>query len=127
MSIPAELFYTAEHEWVDHPAAGRARVGITDFAATALGDVVFVDLPPIGATLVAGAPCGEIESTKSVSEIFAPVSGTVVEVNRRVVDAPEVVNEDPYGEGWLFAVDVAPPVPSLLDATGYAALPDVTT
>lgn len=127
MSIPLELFYTADHEWVADPTAARARVGITDFAAQALGDVVFVSLPEVGAGVTAGTPCGEIESTKSVSDVFAPVSGTVVEVNQAVLDTPELVNDDPYGEGWLFVVEVAPPLPSLLGAAEYAALPDVAT
>ncbi|MDR0433226.1 MAG: glycine cleavage system protein GcvH [Bifidobacteriaceae bacterium] len=125
MSIPSNLFYTQEHEWVADPSSSPARVGITAFAANALGDVVFVDLPDVGAALTAGAPCGEIESTKSVSEIFSPLNGTVVEVNAEVVDAPELVNDDPYGKGWLFAVQPSQPIPSLLDAAAYAALPDV--
>jgi glycine cleavage system H protein len=125
MSIPAELFYTAEHEWVAAPAGPRARVGITDFAASALGDVVFVDLPEVGEEVIAGEACGEIESTKSVSELYAPVSGTVIEINQSVIDAPELVNDDPYGSGWLFVIEATPPAPVLLDADGYAALPDV--
>jgi glycine cleavage system H protein len=124
-SIPSELFYTVEHEWVADPAGPEARVGITEFAAHALGDVVFVDLPAVGTLVAAGQPCGEIESTKSVSDLFAPVSGKVVAVNDDVVATPELVNEDPYGRGWLFTVAANGPVPVLLDAAGYAALPDV--
>jgi glycine cleavage system H protein len=122
MAIPTDLSYTPEHEWVAAPAGPLARVGITDHAAGQLGDVVYVQLPEVGSAVRAGQACGEIESTKSVSELFAPVSGTVVEVNQAVVDGPELVNEDPYGAGWLFTVAAAPPAPELLDAAGYAAL-----
>jgi glycine cleavage system H protein len=126
MPIPSNLFYTSEHEWVADPAGPIARVGITDFAASALGDVVFLDLPEVGQMVNAGEACGEVESTKSVSQLYAPVSGTVAEVNQEALDAPELVNEDPYGRGWLFTVEAAPPAPVLLDANGYAALPDVS-
>ncbi|MDR1428453.1 MAG: glycine cleavage system protein GcvH [Bifidobacteriaceae bacterium] len=125
MSIPSELFYTAEHEWVAHPSGPQARVGITEYAATTLGDIVFVDLPEFGQHVKAGEACGEIESTKSTSELYSPVSGRVIGVNERVVDAPELVNDDPYGEGWLFVVEAVAPLPALLDANAYAALPDV--
>src|SRR2546425_2816016 len=99
MEFPDQLRYTKEHEWVaiDGP---RARVGITDFAQDALGDVVFVQLPDVGLEVLAHAACAEVESTKSVSEIYAPVAGTVVEVNTALDDRPELVNEDPYGAGW---------------------------
>ncbi|NLE72087.1 MAG: glycine cleavage system protein GcvH [Actinomycetales bacterium] len=102
--IPENLRYTVEHEWVtdDEPAT----VGITAVATAALGDIVFVELPEVGAAVTAGAVCGEIESTKSVSELYAPVSGTVVEVNEAVTADPAVVNADPYGAGWLFKVAV---------------------
>jgi glycine cleavage system H protein len=126
MAFPSHLFYTSEHEWVAEPAGPLARVGITDFAALALGDVVFVDLPEVGELVNAGEACGEIESTKSVSELYAPVSGAVAEVNQAVIDAPELVNDDPYGRGWLFTVETTGPAPVLLDADGYAALPGVT-
>jgi glycine cleavage system H protein len=123
MNFPEELRYSAEHEWiaVDGP---RARVGITDFAQDSLGDVVYVDLPVVGANVLANASCAEIESTKSVSEIFSPVSGTIVEVNETLNDAPEQVNGDPYGAGWIFALELADPgeLAALLDAAAYRAL-----
>lgn len=118
-TFPANLRYTAEHEWVDD--GSPATVGITAVAAEALGDVVFVELPAVGSTVEAGAVVGEIESTKSVSELFSPVSGTVVEVNEAAVDDPSVVNADPYGAGWLLKVDVTGTGP-LLSAEEYRAL-----
>lgn len=102
--IPDHLRYTAEHEWVT--ADDPATVGITATAADALGDIVFLELPEVGAALSAGAVCGEIESTKSVSELYSPVTGTVVEVNAEAVDDPSIVNADPYGRGWLIKVSV---------------------
>ena len=123
MEFPDELRYSAEHEWVavDGP---RARIGITDFAQDSLGDVVYVELPGTGANVLAHASCAEVESTKSVSEIFSPVTGTVVEVNEALNDAPEQLNADPYGAGWIFVVEMADPseVGSLLDAAAYRAL-----
>lgn len=123
MEYPEGLRYSAEHEWVAVEGA-RARVGVTDFAQDSLGDVVYVELPGVGANVMAGASCGEIESTKSVSEIFSPVTGTVVEVNGDLDDAPEQVNGDPYGAGWIFVVELADPaeLDDLLDATAYKAL-----
>ncbi|HEX6970027.1 MAG TPA: glycine cleavage system protein GcvH [Micromonosporaceae bacterium] len=119
--IPEELRYTAEHEWVAGDGSGPVRVGITHFAQDALGDIVFVQLPEVGAAVTAGESLGEIESTKSVSEIYAPISGTVVACNDRLADAPETVNRDPYGEGWL--VEIAPDDPAaiggLLTADAY--------
>ena len=103
---PEDLKYTAEHEWVKAAEEGPVRVGITDFAQDALGDIVYVQLPEVGSAVRAGDACGELESTKSVSEIFAPVSGTVTARNEAVVTAPEVINSDPYGDGWMF--DVTP-------------------
>ncbi|MDO8106083.1 glycine cleavage system protein GcvH [Isoptericola sp. b441] len=120
MSNPTELQYTAEHEWV--AAGDPATVGITAHAADALGDVVYLELPEVGATITAGEVCGEIESTKSVSELFAPVDGTVVEVNSAAVDDPSVVNADPYGAGWLLRVAVSGDGGELLTAEQYAAL-----
>ncbi|MEU6643313.1 glycine cleavage system protein GcvH [Saccharomonospora sp. NPDC046836] len=120
MNIPQNLSYTKEHEWVQLDD-GVATVGVTAFAAESLGDVVFVQLPAVGDTVTAGEVCGEIESTKSVSELFSPVSGEVTEVNKSVVDAPETVNADPYEAGWLFRVRTAT-VPDLLDAAAYAEL-----
>jgi len=123
MQIPDDLRYSSDHEWV-RSEPGRVRVGITDYAQDALGDVVFVDLPEVGATVAAGESIAEVESTKSVSDIYAPVAGTVLEVNGDLADAPERLNEDPYGEGWIFvlAVDEPSGADDLLDAAAYRAL-----
>lgn len=99
--IPAELRYTAEHEWVRRTGEDTVRVGITDFAQSSLGDVVYVQLPAVGAAVTAGETFGEVESTKSVSDLYAPVSATVVAVNTELEGNPQLVNSDPYGEGWL--------------------------
>ncbi|MDT7805057.1 MAG: glycine cleavage system protein [Actinomycetota bacterium] len=121
MSIPENLKYTKEHEWLN--VEGEvATVGITAFAAESLGDIVFVQLPDVGATITSGEVFGEVESTKSVSELYAPVSGEVVEVNGTTSDTPEVINSDPYTEGWLLKVRLTGDVPELLDAAAYAAL-----
>jgi glycine cleavage system H protein len=122
---PDGLRYSAEHEWVAVDG-DRARIGITDFAQDALGDVVYVQLPEIGAAVAANASCAEVESTKSVSDIYSPVSGTVVEVNATLADAPEQLNQDPYGAGWIFVVQVSDPaeLESLMDATAYRATID---
>ncbi|GAA4417643.1 glycine cleavage system protein GcvH [Actinokineospora soli] len=121
MSTPQNLAYTEEHEWVDAADPSAAVVGITAYAAAALGDVVYVQLPSVGDTLTAGEPCGEIESTKSVSELYAPADGTVVEINEAVVDTPELVNTDPFGDGWLFKFQVSGAL-ELLDADAYTEL-----
>ncbi|SEE03064.1 glycine cleavage system protein GcvH [Ruania alba] len=122
MNVPEDRQYTAEHEWV-RLSGGVATVGITAHAASALGDVVFVELPAVGDTVTAGESCGEIESTKSVSELYAPVTGEVIEVNSLAVDTPEQVNDSPYDGGWLFRVDVGDVVTGqLLDAAAYRAL-----
>jgi glycine cleavage system H protein len=123
MQIPDDLRYSSDHEWV-RLEDGKARVGITDYAQDALGDVVFVDLPEVGAAVKAGDSISEVESTKSVSDIYAPVTGSVAEVNTDLADAPERLNEDPYGEGWIFvlAVDDPDQVTGLLDAAAYRAL-----
>ena len=118
VDFPANLRYSVEHEWVDD--ASPATVGITSVAAEALGDVVYLELPEVGAAIEAGAVVGEIESTKSVSELYSPVSGTIVEVNQAAVDDPAVVNSDPFGAGWLFKVDVTS-TGDLLSAEEYAA------
>jgi glycine cleavage system H protein len=122
-SIPEELRYTKEHEWVagvdDSPTV---TVGITEYAADALGDVVYVQLPEAGSNVSAGDSVGEVESTKSVSDIFAPVGGEVVEINQSVVDDPSLVNGDPYGEGWLFRVRLEGDPEDLLSPAEYAAL-----
>ena len=118
---PEDLKYTAEHEWLKAGEEGPVRVGITDFAQDALGDVVFVDLPEPGTQVTSGQAFGEVESTKSVSDVFAPVSGTIVERNAALEEHPELVNEHPYGDGWLVAIDPADPadVDALLDAASY--------
>ena len=116
----SHLKYTAEHEWVD-VQGDVATVGITAYAAEKLGDVVFVDLPTVGATVASGKVVGEIESTKSVGELFAPVDGTVTEVNDAVVASPELVNSDPFGEGWLIKVSFSE-LPNLLSFDEYTAL-----
>jgi glycine cleavage system H protein len=121
--IPEQLRYTSEHEWVA-PGEPALAVGITDFAQDALGDIVYVQLPEIGAVVAAGDPLGEIESTKSVSEIYAPIGGTVVARNEALVDTPELINSDPYGEGWLVRLEPSDPaaVDALLDAGSYQKL-----
>ncbi|GAB3493740.1 glycine cleavage system protein GcvH [Nocardiopsis coralliicola] len=121
MSVPAELKYTNEHEWVSIDG-GVATVGITTFAAEALGDIVFVEPPEAGAAVTAGDTCGEVESTKSVSDLYAPVSGSVVEVNSAAVDDPEVIGSDPYGQGWLFKVELSGEPEGLLTADEYTRL-----
>jgi glycine cleavage system H protein len=121
VSIPENLKYTKEHEWLN-VEGDVATVGITAFAAESLGDIVFVQLPDVGATITSGEVFGEVESTKSVSELYAPVSGEVVEVNGTTADTPEVINSDPYTEGWLLKVRLSGDVPELLDAAAYAAL-----
>lgn len=124
MQVPEQLRYTSEHEWVAPAAEDRVRVGITDYAQDALGDVVFVDLPAVGAVVGAGDVLGEVESTKSVSEIYAPVGGRVVAVNEGLSASPEQVNADPYGEGWLCELVPEDPgsVSGLLDAAAYRGL-----
>lgn len=122
-NIPDDLSYTKEHEWVAGIDDGlTVTVGITAYAAEALGDVVYVQLPEVGATVAAGDSIGEVESTKSVSEIYAPVGGEVVEVNQSVVDNPDLVNNDPYGEGWMFRVRMEGDPEDLLSAEEYTAL-----
>jgi|SRR5581483_4555819 len=123
MLVPDDLRYTADHEWV-RVEGSRARVGITDYAQDALGDVVFVQLPDVGTSVVAGGSASEVESTKSVSDVYAPLSGTVVDVNAELTDAPQKLNDDPYGEGWIFVIEMsdASEVDGLLDAAAYSAL-----
>ena len=121
MTVPEQLRYTAEHEWVSIDGS-VATVGITEHAAEALGDVVYVSPPASGATVTAGEPCGEIESTKSVSDLYSPVDGEVTEVNADVEDDPGQVNADPYGSGWLFKVQVSGEPADLLSAEEYTAL-----
>ena len=123
MEFPEQLRYTKEHEWVAADGA-RGRVGIKDFAQDALGDVVFVQLPDVGANVSAMSSIAEVESTKSVSDIYAPVSGTIVEVNTALESTPEQLNQDPYGDGWMFVIEMsdAAQVDSLLDASAYRRL-----
>jgi glycine cleavage system H protein len=117
---PEDLKYTAEHEWVK-AGESPARVGITDFAQDALGDIVYVQLPEVGTAVRAGDPCGELESTKSVSDLYAPVNGTITAVNEALADQPDLVNTDPYGEGWLLDIQVEDEeeVEALMDADTY--------
>jgi glycine cleavage system H protein len=123
MNVPEDLRYTADHEWA-RSEGDQIRIGITDYAQDALGDVVFVQLPAPGATVSAGDSFAEVESTKSVSDVYAPVSGKVVEVNAELADAPQKLNDDPYGEGWLCVLqpDDTDTVGALLDADGYRKL-----
>jgi glycine cleavage system H protein len=123
MNVPSELRYSREHEWV-RVDGDVARIGITDFAQDSLGDVVFVQLPDIGLEIVAGASASEIESTKSVSDVYVPVSGAVSAVNVALVDTPELVNSDPYGDGWILELTLGDPseLDALLDADAYRAL-----
>lgn len=123
MEYPEELRYTKEHEWV-RVEGDVVRVGITDYAQDALGDVVYVDLPEAGASVTAGRPFGEVESTKSVSDVYSPVTGTIAERNPALEDHPELVNEQPYGDGWLVTVEVAEAstaMADLMDAAAYRA------
>ena len=122
-NVPDELRYTKDHEWA-RLDGNVIRFGITDYAQDALGDVVFVQLPEPGERIDAGVACSEVESTKSVSDVYAPVAGTVTEVNTELADAPQRLNEDPYGEGWIAAIEVDDPkvFESLLDADAYRQL-----
>jgi glycine cleavage system H protein len=126
VSTPEDLKYTAEHEWVTVPEPGSStvRIGITDYAQQSLGDIVYVNLPEPGTAVTAGDALGEVESTKSVSDVYAPLTGTVAARNDALADAPETVNNDPYGEGWLVEVEIPDPtaVDGLLDAEAYAKL-----
>jgi glycine cleavage system H protein len=121
MNLPNELKYSEEHEWLKVEEGGRARIGITDFAQSELGDIVFVELPEVGGEVTAGEPFGSVESVKTVSELYAPVSGKVVEVNEALADSPENVNTSPYGDGWMIVVEMSDPsqVDQLLTAEQY--------
>lgn len=123
-SVPENVKYTKEHEWISESGSNRFKVGITDYAQSALGDIVYIQLPKMGQTLQQGSVCGEVESTKSVSEIYAPLSGTVVTLNSALDAAPETMNKDPYGEGWIFEVEITDQaqLSSLLDPSAYQAL-----
>lgn len=123
MEVPEELLYTEDHEWV-RPEDGRLRVGITDYAQDALGDIVFVELPEPGSSFEAGDQMAEVESTKSVAEVYAPVAGTIAEVNPALAETPEIVNTSPYGEGWFVVIEAEgeDPTAGLLDAAAYREL-----
>lgn len=124
MNVPGDLRYTSDHEWVRAVGEGAVRVGITEYAQEALGDVVFVQVPRLGTRCSDGGVLGEVESTKSVSEIYAPVAGEVIAVNEAIDTTPDLLNSDPYGEGWIceIRVDDLTAIDALLDAAGYAAL-----
>jgi glycine cleavage system H protein len=121
MNTPSDLRYTKEHEWVKIESEDVVVFGITDFAQSALGDVVFASLPKVGASLTAGQTCGEVESTKSVSDIYSPVTGVVKEINEKLANSPEILNSDPYGAGWMVKLSGVSKsqVETLLDAAGY--------
>ena len=123
MNVPEQLRYSMDHEWISRDG-DIVRVGITDYAQDALGDVVFVQVPSVGATVDAGESFGEVESTKSVSDVYAPVSGVVVQINDGLVDAPQALNEDPYGDGWICTIQMSDSTQydNLLDAAAYRQL-----
>ena len=124
MSLPEDLLYTKEHEWVKKEGDNKVRIGITDFAQSELGDIVFVELPEVDDTVEADDSFGSVESVKTVSELYAPVSGTVVEVNEELEDSPELVNESPYDEAWMIVVELDDPseLDNLLSAAEYQAI-----
>ncbi len=121
MQIPEELRYTENHEWARLEDDGTIRIGITDYAQDSLGDIVFVDLPDVGAAITAGGPFAEVESTKSVSDVYGPVSGSVQKVNELLADTPEIVNQDPYGDGWFVLInpEAGASIDNLMDAAAY--------
>jgi glycine cleavage system H protein len=122
-NIPADLKYTKEHEWVrDLATSGTVSVGITDFAQGALGDIVYVQIPKVGDTVVSGKVCGEVESTKSVSEIFAPVTGKVIAINESLSNSPELINSDPYNAGWLVEIELSETSSDLLTPEQYGQI-----
>ncbi|CAB4895688.1 unannotated protein [freshwater metagenome] len=120
-NVPESLRYTKEHEWVQEISPNKFRIGITDYAQAALGDIVYIQLPKIGAEVLANAVCGEVESTKSVSEIYAPITGKVILVNEKLDTNPEVINADPYGNGWIAEIEISTPSlqEKLLSAADY--------
>jgi len=123
MEFPDDLRYTKEHEWIRDEGSGRVRVGITDYAQDALGDVVYVDVPEVGSAVTAAQPFSEVESTKSVSDVYSPVTGTVLERNQLLEDRPELVNEAPYGDGWLVVIEASQPdeLAQLMEPDAYRA------
>lgn len=124
--IPSDLRYTAEHEWIKDQGDGVVRIGITAYAAEALGDVVYISLPAVGDSVTSGQACGEVESTKSVSDLYAPADGGIVAVNEALDTTPEIVNTDPYGEGWMYDLRLsdASALDGMLDAERYGELLD---
>lgn len=124
MQIPPELRYTKDHEWIEaDPGSSRVKIGITDFAQDALGDIVYVQLPEVGTKVAAGATFSEVESTKSVSDIYAPIAGTIVEVNHSLTDSPQVINESPYGTGWICVIEPEGDTEAdLMDSKAYEQL-----
>jgi glycine cleavage system H protein len=122
LDYPDDLRYTSDHEWIREGSDGTVRVGITAYAQNALGDVVYVSMPTVGDTVATGDSCGEVESTKSVSDIYAPVSGEITAVNDALDGSPELINSDPYGEGWIYEVRLSDPaeLAGLMDAAAYA-------
>ena len=123
-NVPDKLFYTKEHEWVLEISATKFRIGITDYAQAALGDIVYIQLPKEGSSVGANSVCGEVESTKSVSEIYAPITGTIIATNKKLDTNPEVINSDPYGDGWIVKIKISDPeeVKMLLSADDYKGL-----
>ena len=121
-NIPTNLKYTKEHEWIRENSASRYQIGITDFAQGALGDIVYIQLPKIGQSVTAGEVCGEVESTKSVSEIYSPLTGKVISVNLSLDANPELINQDPYNLGWIAEIEVTAPASDLLDSIEYETL-----
>lgn len=122
MHVPEDLIYTEEHEWIRRGEGTTFRLGITDYAQDQLGDIVFIELPEVGANVESGGLLAEVESTKSVGEVYAPVAGTIAAVNASVSEHPELVNSDPYGEGWLVEIDATDALAEHLDAEAYRAL-----
>jgi glycine cleavage system H protein len=120
-NIPNQLKYTKEHEWVEE-LTGKVRIGITDYAQAALGDIVYIQLPKVGDLVEEGKVCGEVESTKSVSEIFSPVTGKIITVNTNLDSAPETINGDPYGQGWIAEIEVSAPATGFISAEEYAKI-----
>ncbi len=120
--IPEDLNYTKEHEWVRGSSQTRFHIGLTDFAQSALGDIVYVQLPKVGQIVTSGEVCGEVESTKSVSEIYSPLTGTIISVNVALDATPELLNQDPYNEGWIAEIEISAPVSDLLTSAEYESL-----
>jgi glycine cleavage system H protein len=121
-NIPAELQYSKEHEWIKSEGSNSAKVGITDFAQAALGDIVYIQLPKVGQEVKAGSVCGEVESTKSVSEIFSPLTGKVIAINSDLEKSPELINQDPYGAGWIAQIEFSTAPGDLLSAEEYTQI-----